>query len=158
MCDRRISKSRAGLPTAIFFTAFATLSLAMGVRGSCQSAPPKTPATASSDEALAWDRDFDLLLELKKSQTKAEGEAAARRAGLLKEKETFQAGLTDFRFRLSSIEGTYTTEAILNEMLRQEVSDMQLARENLRGWIKRDEAQVREIDAQLKHLSLAEPP
>ena len=116
-------------------------------------APPADAASPSSDEALAWDRDFDLLLELKKIPTKAQNEAEIRRATLLAERESLQQSLADLKFRLSAVEGTYTTEAILNEMLRQGTGDMQAAQENLRAWIKRDEARMKETDVQLHRLA-----
>lgn len=106
-----------------------------------------------ADEAMAWDRDFDLLLELKGEPTKAQREILTRRAALEQERRTLLEQLADLRSRLAAVEGTYTTEAILGEMLRQGVADMPAAQENLRAWIERDEARLKEIDARRQELS-----
>lgn len=102
---------------------------------------------------MAWDRDFDLLLEQKNEPTKAQSEMITQRAGLEQERRNLLEQLGDLRSRLATVEGTYTTEAILSEMLRQGVADMPAAQENLRSWIKRDETRVKEIDARLRRLS-----
>jgi len=125
--------------------------------------PPKSQApsgaTASAgDEALAWDRDFDLLLEMKNEPTRAQREVDARRAGLVQERGDLVEKIDGLRARLAAVEGTYTTEAILNEMLRQGVADMQTARENLRTWIRQDEDRVKEIDAGLQRLAAEADP
>lgn len=125
--------------------------------------PPKSQApsgapTSAGDEALAWDRDFDLLLEMKNEPTRAQREMDARRAGLLKERGELVETIDGLRARLATVEGTYTTEAILNEMLRQGVADMQTARENLRTWIRQDEDRVKEIDAGLQRLTAEANP
>jgi len=125
--------------------------------------PPKPqvssggPASAG-DEAMAWDRDFDLLLELKNEPTRAQREVGARRAGLVQERRELVERIDGLRARLAAVEGTYTTEAILNEMLRQGVADMQTARQNLRNWIRQDEDRVKEIDAALQRLTAEATP
>lgn len=121
-----------------------------------KSQPSSGTATSAGDEALAWDRDFDLLLEMKNEPTRAQREMDTRRDGLVKERRDLTDRIDGLRARLAAVEGTYTTEAILNEMLRQGVADMQTARENLRTWIRRDEDRVKEIDAGLQKLA-AEP-
>ncbi len=121
-----------------------------------KSQPSSGTATSAGDEALAWDRDFDLLLEMKNEPTRAQREMDTRRDGLVKERRDLTDRIDGLRARLAAVEGTYTTEAILNEMLRQGVADMQTARENLRTWIRRDEDRVKEIEAGLQKLA-AEP-
>jgi hypothetical protein len=125
--------------------------------------PPRPQASSVSpesagDEALAWDRDFDLLLELKNEPTRAQREVDARRAGLVKERGELVEKIDGLRARLAAVEGTYTTETILNEMLRQGVADMQTAQENLRTWIHQDEDRVKEIDAKLQRLTAEANP
>ena len=102
---------------------------------------------------MAWDRDFDLLLELKNEPTRGQLEMDTQRAVWKKERRELLDRMGGLRSRLAAVEGTYTTEAILNEMLRQEVADMQTAQENLRNWIRQDEDRVKEIDARLQNLS-----
>ena len=117
---------------------------------------PTADATASApgaDEAMAWDRDFDLLLELKNEPTKAQRETASRRADLELERRTLIEQLAEMRARLAAVEGTYTSEAILSEMLRQGVADMPAAQENLRSWIRRDEARLKDLDVRIMRLA-----
>ena len=114
-------------------------------------APPA--ASGGTGEAMAWDRDFDLLLELKKEPTKAQREITSKRADLEQERLNLLEQLDDLRARMAAVEGSYTSEAILGEMLRQGVADMTTAQENLRVWIKRDEAQVKDLDTRMKQLS-----
>jgi hypothetical protein len=120
--------------------------------------PPARQASTGAlvpagDEAMAWDRDFDLLLELKNEPTRGQREVDARRAGLEQERRDLLQRMDGFRSRLADVEGTLTTETILNEMLRQGVADMQTARENLRIWIRQDEDRVKEIDTGLQRLA-----
>ena len=117
-------------------------------------APPTTPqAVAPSTEAMAWDRDFDLLLEINKAPTKIQTIQEGKRKALAKEREEVLTHETDLKARLAAVEGTFTTEAVLNEMLRQGVADMLTAQDNLRQWIKEDDDRVRELDAKLQKLA-----
>lgn len=103
---------------------------------------------------MAWDRDFDLLLELKNEPTRGQQEMDTQRAALEQERRVLLERMDGLRSRLAAVEGTYTTEAILKEMLQQEVADMQTAQENLRNWIRQDEDRVKEIDARLQKLAV----
>ena len=116
---------------------------------------PPTPAATppAQEEAMAWDRDFDLLLELKAAPTKAQVEAEERRASLEKERSELIEHLEDLRSRLSAIEGTYTSETLLNEMLRQGVGDTQAAKDNLGKWIRQDEERLKEVEATLLKMA-----
>jgi chromosome segregation ATPase len=120
-------------------------------------APPAAapqPASEPPQEAMSWDRDFDLLLELKAAPTKAQRETEERRQELEKERAEVSDRLDDLQSRLAAIQGTYTSEALLNEMLRQGVGDLQTAQANLQQWIHRDQGRLREIDAQLRKIAL----
>jgi FtsZ-binding cell division protein ZapB len=122
-------------------------------------APPAREASSGApapagDEAMAWDRDFDLLLELKNEPTRGQQEMDTQRAALEQERRVLLERMDGLRSRLAAVEGTYTTEAILKEMLQQEVADMQTAQENLRNWIRQDEDRVKEIDARLQKLAV----
>jgi hypothetical protein len=103
---------------------------------------------------MSWDRDFDLLLELKAAPTKAQRDSEARREALEKERAELSDRLEDLQSRLAAIEGTYTSEALMDEMLRQGVGDLQSAQGNLRQWIHKDQERVREIDADLKKIAV----
>lgn len=119
----------------------------------CQAAPAGVDKAPVADEALAWDRDFDLLLELKHAPTKTQKAAEDERAALLKERDGLASKVAELKARLAAVEGTYTTEALLTEMLRQDVADMQSVRDNLRRWIKADEDRMSDIDARLKAIA-----
>lgn len=105
---------------------------------------------------MAWDRDFDLLLELNKAPTKMQVIQEDRRKALAQERDEVWARLTDLKARLASVEGTYTTEAVLNEMLHQGVGDMITAQDNLKRWIKEDGDRIKELDAKLQKLASEE--
>jgi hypothetical protein len=109
----------------------------------------QAPATA----AMAWDRDFDLLLEIRKDPTKDQIKAEDLRQSLLQERQELVARVADFKARLSTVLGAFTTEALLNEMLLQGVADMRSVHENLQAWIARDEARIKEIDARLQKIA-----
>ena len=144
----------------------APLALLVVALGTCaQSAPapaPTPPGGASAAgavssqeggrEALSWDRDFDLLLELKDVPTRAELDLAARRRALVEERGRLGRKLADLQSRLDSLQGTYSTETLLNEMLRQGVSDMQTVVANLSRDIKATKAKIADLDDRLKRL------
>lgn len=126
------------------------LLLNVAVASRAQTPPSPASQRPAQEEALAWDRDFDLLLELKATPTKAERTAEEEKAQLAKERVEVGEHLDDLKSRLAAIEGTYTSEALLNEMLRQGVADVQTAQGNLRKWIRKDEDRIREIDSELQ--------
>ena len=120
-----------------------------------QSPPaPAVPKDVDpSTEAMAWDRDFDLLLELNKAPTKVQAIQEDKRKAIAGEREEVRAHMAALEARLAAVEGTYTTEAVLNEMLRQEVADMLTVQDNLRRWIKEDDDRIKELDAKLQKLA-----
>jgi|WetSurMetagenome_2_1015567.scaffolds.fasta_scaffold03782_2 hypothetical protein len=103
---------------------------------------------------MSWDRDFDLLLELKAAPTKAQRETQTHRQALEKERAELSDRLDDLQSRLAAIQGTYTSEALIDEMLRQGVGDLESAQNNLRQWIHRDQERAREIDAELQKIAV----
>lgn len=115
--------------------------------------PAPQPAAKPQEEAMSWDRDFDLLLELKAAPTKAQRETEERRVALEKERVEVSDRLDELQSRLAAIEGTYTSEALMDEMLRQGVGDLQSAQNNLRQWIHKDQERAREIDAELQKIA-----
>jgi FtsZ-binding cell division protein ZapB len=144
---------------------FAALAAAAASGAVPQSPPPSVPlgpagaaaqqASPSQEprqEALAWDRDFDLLLELRDAPTRAEVEAAARRQALTEERDRLSRHLADLQSRLDALQGTYSTETLLNEMLRQGVSDMQTVVANLNREIKAAKSRIAGIDDRLKRF------
>ncbi len=125
-----------------------------------QEPPAKRPAPAPAKEgsqerlstALEWDRDFDLLLEVENQPTRAQILIASRIEGLEKQEESLSKQLADLKARSASLEGTYTTEALLKEMLREGVSDLQSVQRNLKDDTDRTQARLFEVQAELARL------
>ncbi|MGA9751930.1 MAG: hypothetical protein WBS54_09090 [Acidobacteriota bacterium] len=125
-----------------------------------QEPPAKQPAPAPAGEgsqerlstALEWDRDFDLLLEVENQPTRAQILIASRIEGLEKQEESLSKQLADLKARSAALEGTYTTEALLKEMLRQGVSDLQSVQRNLKNDTDRTQARLFEVQAELARL------
>jgi peptidoglycan hydrolase CwlO-like protein len=65
---------------------------------------------------------------------------------------TVERYLADLKARSASLEGTYTTEALLKEMLRQGVSDLQSVQKNLKDDTDRTQARLFEVQAELARL------
>ena len=118
--------------------------------------PAPAPAKEGSQErlstALDWDRDFDLLLEVENQPTRAQLLLASRIEGLEKQEESLSKQLADLKARSAALEGTYTTEALLKEMLRQGVSDLQSVQRNLKNDTDRTQARLFEVQAELARL------
>ena len=118
--------------------------------------PAPAPAGKGSQErlstALEWDRDFDLLLEVENQPTRAQLLLASRIEGLEKQEESLSQQLADLKARTAALEGTYTTEALLKEMLRQGVSDLQSVQRNLKNDTDRTQARLLEVQAELARL------
>lgn len=140
--------------TVVQAAALAILFGALPLAGGAQAAPAGAgQPDAAGLEALAWDRDFDLILELRKVPSGAQLLKEARRQALEKEKGELQAKVKELQSRLDALQGTYTSETLLNEMLRQGVSDMQSATKNLKDEIHRDQGRIDDLNQSLKRLA-----
>ncbi len=135
----------------------AFLALGVGVLSTAlpaQDQPPAADKAGPADlEALAWDRDFDLILELRNVPSGAQLLRDARRQELEKERAELRARVKELQARLDALQGTYTSETLLNEMLRQGVSDMQSATKNLKDQIRKDQARIDDLNQSLKRLA-----
>ncbi len=110
-----------------------------------------------ADMDLKWNRDFDLLLDMGDVPTVQQRADAARREVLEKEHAGLEARLADLKGRLASVEGSYTSEAVLKEMLRQDVNDMQTVQSNLKREIEQTQQKIEDVDEALKHLGSGRP-
>ncbi len=130
-----------------------TFALAAGAawRMHAQS-PPASPPAEPGEEALLWERDFDLLLDLKNIPTHAEILRESRIQALRQERQTLRKRLAELQARSAAIQGTFTTEALLNEMLRQGASSVQQVQKNLKDEMDKITTRMREIDDQLRRL------
>jgi hypothetical protein len=118
---------------------------------SAEKPAPQGDDSASIDP-MTWERDFDLLLEVQNIPTKGQIMASARLEALTKERDTEQAKLDDVTKRLALLQGTYTTEALLNEVLRLDAKDFQSVQAKLQEEIRQHKKRLSEIDDQLKRL------
>jgi len=144
------------------FSFLSVLCLVLGLLADGQERRPWTaekpaePAESQSGpggiDPVAWERDFDLLLEVRNIPTKGELVAAARLQALTQERDGEQAKLEDVKKRLARLQGTYSTEVLLNEMLQLDVKDFQSVQTKLEEEAKAHRKRLLEIEDQLKHL------
>jgi hypothetical protein len=140
-----------GLPLSLAI--FVLLALAPGVGAA--PAPQQAAAKGqppSNVEALAWDRDFDLLLELSDEPTPAEIALESKMAALEKERQVLVTQRQDLKRRLEALQGSFTSETLLNEMLRLGVSDLQSVQKTLRDDLEQTDDRIRDLDFKLKRL------
>jgi hypothetical protein len=120
---------------------------------------PEKPAAAGSPSSetdpMLWERDFDLLLELKNIPTKGQLLKAARRHALEEEREALLSRQEDLKKRLAQIQGTYSTEFLLNEMMRLDVSDFQSVQAKLRDELKVVTERLTEVEREMRKLGPA---
>jgi gas vesicle protein len=109
------------------------------------------------DMDLKWNRDFDLLLDMGDVPTVQQRVDTAKRETLQKERAGLEARLADLKSRLASVEGSYTSEAVLKEMLRQNVNDMQTVQSNLKRDVEQTQQKIDDVDEALKHLGSDRP-
>jgi septal ring factor EnvC (AmiA/AmiB activator) len=114
-------------------------------------------AASAGDMDLKWNRDFDLLLDMGDVPTVQQRVDTARRKTLEKERASLEARLADLKSRLASVEGSYTSEAVLKEMLRQDVNDMQTVQSNLKRDVEQTQRKINDVDEALKHLRSEKP-
>jgi hypothetical protein len=117
-----------------------------------QEKPSEPEPSAGSTDPMAWERDFELLLEAQNIPTKGQLVSSARMAALLQERDAEEAKLVDAKKRLAQLRGTYTTEVLLNEMLRLEVRDFQSVQAKLEAEIRLHQRRLSEISDQIKRL------
>lgn len=114
---------------------------------------PKPPeAEAQGFDAMAWERDFDLLLEVENIPTKGQLLLQARREALQNEAERLELKISEARKLQRTLETSYTSEALLQEMIDRGVPDAASVQKNLKEEIRRDGQRLGEIRAQLKRL------
>lgn len=137
----------------------AVLGLAWASQGAGQERrpwSPEKPASASppssETDPMLWERDFDLLLELKNIPTQGQLLAAAQRRALEEEREALLARQEDLKKRLAQIQGTCSTEFLLNEMMRLDVSDLQSVQGKLKEDLRVVSERLVEVDRQIRKL------
>ncbi len=139
LMDRRVAAALAAALAALWIRA-----------GEPAPAPP--PAAPPSDEAMAWDRDFDLLLEESGSPTLGQLALQAELEAVEREREAVGRREADLRKRLTNITGNYALVAAAEELSRQGVTDLRLARENLQRDIAAAQKRGAELERKARDL------
>lgn len=120
--------------------------------------PPQSPPAAQTpevgDQALRWERDFDLLLDLQNVPSPADLVRQARIEELKNQRRALRAHLADLQGRWAALQGTYTTETLLNEMLRQGVPSLQEVQKNLKDEMDQTTAKIQNLDDKLRRLGV----
>lgn len=123
---------------------------AVALAGPCQAAPEPPAKGQPSPEALAWDKDFDLLLEEANVPTRGQAVLEKQLASLNHEREMEARRAADLRKRLQDISGNFTLAALAQELGRQGVGDERIARDNLRRQIDEAQKMLAKLDGQIK--------
>lgn len=119
-----------------------------GQTGRISSAETEIP----SSEAMAWDRDFDLLLELSKVPTAGQLKLQARLDALEKKRRDLLAQKQDLEGRLKALQGTYSLTMLLNEMAREGLANPNEVQSDLKAKLRRTENELSDVETALKKL------
>lgn len=123
---------------------------ALAVVALCQASPEPPAKVQPSPGALAWDKDFDLLLEEANVPTRGQAVLEKQLASLNHEREMEARRAADLRKRLQDISGNFTLAALAQELGRQGVGDERIARDNLRHQIDEAQKMLAKLDGQIK--------
>jgi ferritin-like metal-binding protein YciE len=69
------------------------------------------------------------------------------------ERKALVERLADLELRLATVQGSYSTEALLREMLAQDVASLQEVQVNLQRDIADTERRIKDVDEVLRRLS-----
>jgi len=130
-------------------SAFLLLVLLIGVPVAVGAAD----GNGKQDMALRWDRDFDLLIDMEDVPTLAQKKQKQEKKILLAEKTSLKRKLADLDRRMAAVSGSFTNEALLEEMLRLKKRDAASVRKELRKRRAGLQRRIAEIDRSLKVLS-----
>ena len=132
--------------------AVTALAVTLAAAAICQEAPGQPQKTAPSPQALAWDKDFDLLLEEANVPTRGQVALEKQLASLVHDRDMMAKREASLRQRLQEITGNFTLTALAQELGRQGVSDERTARENLRRQIAETEKVIGGLDEKIKDV------
>ncbi|MEW5763899.1 MAG: hypothetical protein ACOYXN_06755 [Acidobacteriota bacterium] len=108
--------------------------------------------------ALSWDRDFDLIYDWETPPEPERAVAGRRREGYELERKALEDRLADLTARMAAVQGSYSTEALLKEMLAQDVASLQEVQDNLRKEMADTERRIKEVDQVLRRLAQEAKP
>ncbi len=141
--------------------AAATFVLLPSLWGRTQGVPPGTDLKADAlltGVALSWDRDFDLIYDWETPPEPERVDFKRRREGYEMERRALEERLADLELRLATVQGSYSTEALLREMLAQDVASLQEVQDNLRRDMAHTERRIKEVDEVLRRLAREAKP
>lgn len=121
--------------------------------------PPPSEAPegeSASGLALQWEKDFDLLYDLEGADPVREA-AESRRKALEMERQGLEARIAALRERLGTLEGSYSTEVLLREMLALDVGTLQEVQAVLRRELAAAEGRRKEVEEALRRLPGGRP-
>ncbi|MGC8762638.1 MAG: hypothetical protein ACP5VN_03235 [Acidobacteriota bacterium] len=121
-----------------------------------ETPPPAAAREGSSGLALQWEKDFDLLYDLEGADPVREA-AETRRKALELERQGLDVRIGELRERLRSLEGSYSTELLLREMLALDVGTLQEVQAVLRRELAAAEGRRKEVEEALRRLPGGRP-
>jgi len=133
------------------YVVFALLA-SLAVMAMAQAAPEPPAQNQASPQALAWEKDFDLLLEEANVPTAGQVALEKQLSDLTHEREMMARREADLRKRIQAITGNFTLAALAQELGRQGVSDERIARDNLRQQIADTQKRLAQLDRQAKEI------
>jgi chromosome segregation ATPase len=126
------------------------------LRGQETPPPQALEREGASTLALQWERDFDLLYDLEGADPAREA-AETRRRALELERQGLDARIGALRERLGALEGSYSTELLLREMLTLDVGTLQEVQAVLRRELAAAEGRRKEVEEALRKLPGGRP-
>lgn len=103
--------------------------------------------------ALRWDRDFDLLIDMKDVPTLAQKKLEQEKKILIAERDSLKRTLASLDKRLAVVNGSFSNEALVEEMLKLKEHDAASVRKTLREQKARTQQRIAEVERSLKALS-----
>jgi len=129
---------------------FLFLSQAPDAQG--EPAQGNAPQGEEQDLARYWDRDFDLILEYKQGEERRNQVREREVRRLEEEIRALREERDTLRSRRRSIEETYSTETLLEELMELEVESASEARKVLDEKIHREDLRIQDLERELDRL------
>ena len=101
--------------------------------------------------ALEWEKDFDLLYDLEGADPVRQA-AESRRKALELERRGLLNRTAELKERLGALEGSYSTEMLLREMMALDVGTLQEVQTVLRRELAEAEGRLKEVEEALRKL------
>ncbi len=132
--------------------AVTALTVMLAAAALCQEPPEPPQKKAPSPQALAWDKDFDLLLEEANIPTRGQVALEKQLASLVHDRDMMAKREASLNQRLQQISGNFTLAALAQELGRQGVNDERTARDNLHREIADAQKAISDLEAKIKDV------